>query len=298
MLAWRAMRRPHARVFGTTAGVALAAAALAVACAFGVDVDALDRCSGAGAVPGCEASGDAEALPPDAAAALDGGAACPTGRGPAMARVGAAGDGACVDRTEVSVDDYAAFLAAGAFVPEAGARACAGRATFVPASWPPPPGRGASPVTGVDYCEAEAFCAWAGKALCGARGGGPLDARRVGEPAVDLWTFACGGEAPAAFPYGPAYVPRACNGVDREAGAPWPVGSQAACANDETAPRDLSGNVWEWTAACERDGTDDDPCWVRGGAFNAPAAELGCTARRLEARGRGDETVGFRCCAP
>lgn len=286
-------RRARARVAAATVGVTIALAA--TACAFGVDLDALERCAGLDDAA-CDER-DAGAVPEEAAPPADG-PGCPTGRGPRMARVDLGDASACVDLTEVTVDAFAAFVAAGAPAPERPARACAGRATRVPTGWPPPPGRGGAPVTGVDYCEAEAFCAWAGKSLCGAVGGGPLDARRVGEPAVDLWTRACAGAAARAFPYGDRYDPRACNGVDREAGAALTVGALPTCGAGEGAPLDLSGNVWEWTAACERDEGDEDPCWVRGGAFNAPAAELGCGARRLEARGRGDETVGFRCCAP
>ncbi len=116
----------------------------------------------------------------------DGGAATSSGAGASGAGTGVAagapcsatratagvhvttGDGAyCVDSAEVTNDEYAAFLATrpgGQSLPDA----CNGdNPDFRPKQgWPAPPSAGSAPVTWVDWCDAYAFCAWAGESLC------------------------------------------------------------------------------------------------------------------------------------
>jgi hypothetical protein len=121
------------------------------------------REGGAGAEP-------ADVAQPDSIAG-----SCPSGLpGPAMVPAGAfALPTMCIDATEVTNAHYAAFLASSP-APGSGPGACTWNVRYEPLfHWPPPPERAAFPVVDVDWCDAFAYCAWAGKRLCGDPGGGP-----------------------------------------------------------------------------------------------------------------------------
>jgi formylglycine-generating enzyme required for sulfatase activity len=145
----------------------------------------------------------------------------------------------------------------------------------------------------VRWCAARSYCQWAGKHLCGARGGGALDVTLVGQSMIDMWTAACSQEGLTSYPYATAYVPTACNGDQNGVRASIPVGTLATCAIPDSGVRDLSGNVWEWIDACDATGF----CFAHGGAFNSPAGELTCTSALRVTRDGGLDTVGFRCCS-
>src|SRR5262249_26958906 len=151
MLAYRRMRGVRWYIAHI---VALATGAAPLACDLGLDVDALSR--------GCPDCVDASSA--DGAARTDA-ASCSSLHGPAMVRTASLG----IDRTEVTNEEYGAFLASG-FHLGASAAGCDPTESYVPAAgWPAPPERSGRPVTRVTWCAARAFCAWAGKRLCGAR---------------------------------------------------------------------------------------------------------------------------------
>jgi sulfatase modifying factor 1 len=270
-------------------------------CDLGIDVDALSAgCDGAcdGAEASTEGGRDAGDAP-DAGASdapdrggRDAAMACPDAAGGAMARVSLGDASVCVDRVEVTNRAYAAFLDAAA--PGAAPAGCDPGASHAPASWPPPAGRDALPVASVTWCDAHAFCAWAGKRLCGAIGGGPLDPSLLGRASFDEWFAVCSNDGKATYPYGDAYAPVACNGNDYGTGGPVPVGSLGTCASRAGGPLDLSGNVWEWIDACDPQGR----CYARGGAYNSPPSELACAGSIASLRTVGAVTIGFRCCSP
>jgi sulfatase modifying factor 1 len=282
-------------LLGVGVGVGVAA------CTFGIDTGALT--SGAP----LDASGGDGSEPPGDGSPLDGAAdrdgpvdasACPSGRGPAMVRIVAKQGSLCIDATEATNDDYAAFLAAPDKADESRlALACRGRSSWTPTgAWPPTPGTGRYPVAFVDFCDAQAFCVWSGKALCGAIAGGPLPPTSMSQPASDAWFLGCGGVT-QAYPYGGTYDGTVCNGVDFGATHTTPVASRERCTSGPAGPFDMSGNVWEWIDACETDVDAGDRCYVRGGAFNAPAVELTCASQRGGLRSMADATVGIRCCS-
>jgi hypothetical protein len=118
---------------------------------------------------------------------------CPNGLpGPRFVEVPYGNRGFCMDATEVTNADYAVFLASG--VPASSS--CRFNDTFEPAPLGTPAAFGGTcpgflpeamiPLTCVDWCDAWAYCAWAGKRLCGASFGRPIT-----DPSESVWRIAC-----------------------------------------------------------------------------------------------------------
>jgi formylglycine-generating enzyme len=213
-----------------------------------------------------------------------------------------------IDTTEVTNAQYAEFLAAG-IDPALQAKPCDWNTTFNPNSsaWGceltyDPVNRPSHPVVCVDWCDARAFCEWAGKRLCMQPGGIPTDGGTVVE-----WESACSAEYTIAYPYGDTYDPTACNGMDLAgsvAGAKLlPVGSLAGCEGGLTGLFDMSGNAKEWAGTCKGDESNpsnagpDSYCGVHGGNYYDPAQYLECTKVGFPKRNDTQYGLGFRCCA-
>jgi formylglycine-generating enzyme required for sulfatase activity len=225
---------------------------------------------------------------------------CPDGGGPVMVPV----QSACIDSTEVTCGQYAAFLATGPLLSSQPA-VCAWNTSFVPAlGWPCTDEN--LPVANVNWCHAYSFCAWAGKHLCGGVGGGPVADGGVIVATEDAWFLACTHGGTRLFPYGNAYDAGACNGVDRDAGGPVDVASLPGCEGGYTGLFDMSGNVVEWQDACISSdaGAAHDLCVAGGGSYaNLHILETGeeqaeCQNFDTVARNAPAPHRGFRCCAP
>jgi formylglycine-generating enzyme required for sulfatase activity len=226
----------------------------------------------------------------------DAGRACPGTAGPSSVRVQTATSSFCIDATEVTNGDYQRFLDADAG--GAQAAACAWNTSFAPSVWP---GGDRLPVMGVDWCDAAAFCAWAGKHLCGRIGGGTLPMVGTNDPAASAWYAACSHGGQLDYPYGMTFQPTTC--VDN-VGQPAPVGAADGCIGGFPGLSDLSGNVEEWLDSCDGDtaGPDGarDACLAVGGAyFESNAARLSCRADaiQLQVRNIRESGRGFRCCS-
>src|SRR5262245_22490367 len=132
---------------------------------------------------------------------------CPQG----MALVPTPGGGAyCMDATEASRGDYSAFIAvakASGLPPE-----CAWKTAFSTLS--DVTMNGSAPATGVDWCDAWAYCANHGKRLCGHIGGGSNPFNSDTDPSASEWFNACSKGGTRTFPYGDAYSTSACIGAD------------------------------------------------------------------------------------
>lgn len=226
---------------------------------------------------------------------------CPQGRGPLMTNVGPF----CIDQTEITQSQYQNFLATPEmifqptectwnmdFAPATNGLGCSS-ASFTPGTTPN------QPVVCIDWCDARAFCNWAGKRLCGSLGGGPSDYTRFNDPSESQWHFACGGPSRTQFPYGNQYNLMACVTGENGGTAPENVGSNPLCVGGFTGLRDMSGNVQEWEDSCLDGGPPTEAaCRVRGGFYaSSPANQVECATNNVLMRDDAQPSTGFRCCA-
>jgi formylglycine-generating enzyme required for sulfatase activity len=225
----------------------------------------------------------------------DGGRGCPGGEGPRMVLVTAGDLTFCIDATEVTRAQYPQFLDTG---PTASKQAavCAWNKTFAPAT--PLTGTSADlPMIGVDWCDAYAFCAWAGKRLCGGHDGAPLsvNASALKDPQQSEWMAACSLNGSRKYPYGGTAISGACN-TENDAGLVT-VGERAGCEGGYAGLFDMVGNVTEWENACDdsaRAGDAGGRCTDRGGSYKQGGD---CTFASFDRVSGFSSDWGIRCCA-
>ncbi|MFO0662687.1 MAG: SUMF1/EgtB/PvdO family nonheme iron enzyme [Polyangiaceae bacterium] len=158
----------------------------------------------------------------------------------------------------------------------------------------------------MNFCDAKAFCAWAGKRLCGKIGGGSLVVsggfdRGSHREANSEWYSACArGSAMLAYPYGDSYEQGACNiGVVTSNYGTVDVASDPKCVGGYPGIYDMTGNVMEWIDVCEPENSDPKltRCLAQGGPWNFD--KFAATCDFAEVPQRQDNTtpqIGFRCC--
>lgn len=219
----------------------------------------------------------------------------------------------CIDKVEVTQAQYKAFLDANPSV-QGTSPACSFKTSHTPAvdptatpipclasTWDPGT-KGSLPVTCIDWCDADAFCRWQGKRLCGKVGGGSTPYGDPQNAAADQWTLACTEGGLHKYPYGGTFLQDACNGKPKQgAGSLKAVGSYPQCEGGYAGLFDMNGNAIEWQDACELVSGPTDRCWLRGGSFyDTPSTYLVCNGAASNiiwgARGSVWGDVGFRCC--
>lgn len=191
----------------------------------------------------------------------------------------------CFDLTEVTVAAYRRCPAASCTVPDSGQYS----------NWFSGD-RENHPVNNVDWGQARAYCAWAGKRL-------PTEAE---------WEYAARSSMNRIYPWGSdAPGSQLCwSGSGRGESGTCPVHSFPQ-GDSVFGVSDLAGNVAEWTAdwyAPYMDGTTLGVVFapagppsgtthpVRGGGWGPPQPLLvRATYRRAEDPARRDGTIGFRC---
>lgn len=232
-----------------------------------------------------------------------GGGNCAGTNGPSMVDTA----GFCIDSTEVTNSQYALFLVAKGADVSGQPPACAWNSSYVPAGAWPATGQPNHPVAFVDWCDAVAYCSWAGKRLCGKIGGGTNAFSDLADATKSQWYSACSAGGSKMYPYGAVYDPKACNGTEYGASAALEVKQAAGCIGGHVGIHDMSGNVWEWEDSCEADTGATDVCRARGGSFayvgQLVAAYLRCNVNSKSIgvcthRDCVSAVVGFRCCSP
>jgi len=210
-----------------------------------------------------------------------------------------------MDRTEVTVKAYRVCVDAGQCSrPDAYSFAKGDYRVFC--NWGHPDNRDNHPINCVDYGQAKAFCAWAGKRLpteeeweYAARGG---DEGRIypwgNDEPTERHLNACGSECPSHlvayhFPGGRALYPSSDGWPETS-----PVGSFPSGASKHGV-LDMAGNVWEWTAStyATYDGARTESKRVlRGGSWGGGDArtERATNRFRLDEQSRA-QFLGFRC---
>ncbi len=233
-------------------------------------------------------------------------------RGPKMVAV----PNGCIDSTEVTQAEYQIFLDAKGTDVSGQDPACTWNVTYGAALMCgfDPIGHANFPVNGVDWCDATAYCKWAGKRLCGHVGGGGLIETDNAPPStgnmqpdlsrsdISEWTAACSQGGVRAYPYGGALVDTACNGGEHsQTHAIVAVATTPGCVGGYPGLFDMAGNVHEWEDACAplngNPPGQTDLCWFRGGSYhdlNDSCATAFQTPRNYVDQ---DCDIGFRCCA-
>lgn len=158
------------------------------------------------------------------------------------------------------------------------------------------------PMRCVDFCEAEAFCQWAGKRLCYDTAGTGVQGPR-GFPFE--WRIACTNGLTTRYPWGNELISD-CNTGQSESSCidvtgtcgPVPVGLNDGCSTP-SGIADLLGNVAEWIFSCNLvDSTEPAMpvgCLTRGGGYDEPL--VACEAEATLLNDVRAPALGFRCCA-
>lgn len=141
------------------------------------------------------------------------------------------------------------------------------------------------PITWVDWCDARAFCDWAGKRLCGHREGGPIAADDFFDQGKSEWILACGGPSAASHPNQ--------QGECNASGGLADVASYE-CEGYYPGIFDLEGNAAEWVDSCDSWEGMDDVCHLAGGSYVNQAFCDNVLADYP--RNRLADPFGFRCC--
>ncbi|HMR78939.1 MAG TPA: SUMF1/EgtB/PvdO family nonheme iron enzyme [Polyangiaceae bacterium] len=232
----------------------------------------------------------------------------------------ATGGGAyCIDQYEVSYADYTKFWQAN---PTASLQIaeCQWNTTYTPPqNWPAKLKQEAWPVRNVDWCDAYAYCKWAGKRLCGKIGGGRVAPGDYDKHTVSQWHNGCSAGA-NLYPYGQSYDLKVCIGADysytftgigtvnagtypmfpgnRKLNTQEPKTPPQDCQGASPGLFDMSGNTAEWEDSCDATIGSSDNCRLRGGSYLDGSAALRCDADRTATRDATPGDVGFRCCSP
>jgi sulfatase modifying factor 1 len=242
--------------------------------------------SGVGSTAGAGGSGGCDGLP-----------------GLAMVSIQLPGGGSfCIDSTEATNAHYRAFVAAA--VPFSTQPAfCAWNQSYEP-SWPLPNDSDDLPVVGMDWCDAFAVCAWAGKRLCGKIGGGGLKPPENQDFSKSQWAYACTQGGIKKFPYGLTYEPTTCVTADFDSPGYQPtdhlrpVGTASGCVGGYPGVFDMSGNASEWEDISSPDGSggETDAVAMRGGTYGDVEVNAGCFAITSTLRSAAVGATGYRCC--
>jgi formylglycine-generating enzyme required for sulfatase activity len=224
--------------------------------------------------------------------------------------------GFCIDSTEVTRRQYAAWLATSPSLSLQDS-SCSWNASFSPDATCMSNSSVCQqncdnhPQVCVDWCDASAFCKSLGKRLCGKIGGGANAYTDTANAQTSQWYAACSSGGQNNWVYGNTWDGVGiCNNYSAKNGSTVPVASYASCASSVSGYKgvyDLSGNVWEWEDSCNGTSGQNDYCHIRGGAWvncfgpgacDYPYNQDACYYPAALTRQWADPYTGFRCCGP
>jgi sulfatase modifying factor 1 len=213
-------------------------------------------------------------------------APCPS-TGQSMVRIDRKTSGSfCIDQNEVTIAQMVVFAASG--FPATGKPA---KCPTIDTWYRDGGARDTDPAYNVNWCQAWAYCSWAGKRLCSV-----VDKLSPATAVNSEMAWTCGqGSLGTTYPYGNIYTVGRC---DVESGRSTPeLVTKFPLCHGVSPPYDsvlnLSGGASEWTADCP----DATHCWVRGGFFGDVVANTTCTSIYAQGIASLYSGVGFRCCA-
>lgn len=173
-----------------------------------------------------------------------------------------------------------------------------------------------SPMVCVDWCSAHAYCAWAGKRLCGQVGGAMMVEEKLDNADTDEWYNACSNGGKTAYPYGDTFDMAACwaetpleGKLPDDPAEPalgiyprYPaVGERPTCRGVEppfSGIFDMSMGAGEWMNGCWPGGSSGDmSCALRGGSYDSPPERSSCKHSSSTSQYVAYHWIGFRCCA-
>ena len=220
------------------------------------------------------------------------GGRCATDAGPTMVELAFGDGGYCVDSTEVTVMQYRVFLEAGVAASTQPSY-CGWNSNFAPNCGGNDAKRPNQPVNCIDWCDAYAYCKWAGKRLCGKIGGGSVSKNDVNDPNRSQWYAACSHGGANQYAYGNAFVSGTCVANVSD---PADVMSKAGCQGGFAGLFDMSGNVGEWEDSCDGQTGQNDLCARRGGDIGDQEDFVVCNQGYAISRATREKSGGFRCC--
>ncbi len=200
----------------------------------------------------------------------------PRDAGPEMILVDEPPRGFWIDSIEVTRGQYAAFAAQ---CPDAlglprPCKAKTSHALAATAACSSEPDRESYPAGCLDWCDAFAFCRWAGKRLC----------------EENEWIAACSNDG-TRFPYGPDFRSRSDGGCNTApSDGPESLSQFSGCEGGSPGLFNMSGNVAEWIA-CDR-----SSCSAYGGDWRSGPNLVSCYSLMPREVMTREETIGFRCC--
>lgn len=150
-----------------------------------------------------------------------------------------------------------------------------------------------SPVVGVCWYEAAAFCKWLEKSYD--------QGFQYYLPSETQWQAAAAGKHKREYPWGDSIDKLKCNYLDTELGRPSPVGIFLQ-GKTKQGVYDLSGNVYEWTRTDFDQKKELKDCFfdiehivLRGGSSFDHGETCRCAVRDYDEPDLRSKEVGFRC---
>jgi formylglycine-generating enzyme required for sulfatase activity len=139
-------------------------------------------------------------------------------------------------------------------------------------------------------CTARAYCAWAGKHLCGGTDGGAAPRGRETTQA-SAWFHACTGGYDLIASH---FV----NDVACRLDADGSVDVGTTCQGGVPGLSEMVGNVWEWLdETMPADASAPYQGYIAGGSYVDPTADCKSLLRATDI-GLKSADIGFRCCSP